>query len=521
MPSVQEILLTDVLPVRFGDVAMGDYDNDRDLDMLLTGARGQASGPNPTTVLYRMLNDTTLLVTIDDQIVEVDAVHVEPSSAVSLPGLWKSSAAWGDFDNDGNLDLALMGVRREGDIVTTIYQQTGRRTFVPRYEAQEPVHSGDLVWGDLDHDGDLDLLVCGMDEDNQPSTTYYRNLLREGGGFAVANSGLDDAAWCTIDLADYELDGDMDVLLTGMDDDGGTFTRIYQNNSYGQFSRLAQSFENFLFASVAWGDIDSDGYMDFLNTGALISPLFFGSGLEYYRYDTTDVKFERVTHRIKGLYPTDPVTGRYFGQISQGDINNDGYQDFVITGAISPVSTISTQLYLSDGTGTFMVKSRDDQFKGGYRGRAVIADYDLDRDLDLVVFGETPNLLEDGTRIRILRNNIITSKLAPIPPDATDANVRGSSVEFTWSPGLDRQTPINALTHNIRIGTSPGASDILSAMANPNNGKRQISAPGNVGTGRKWVIRNLEPGTYYWSIQALDHTYSGSVFSEEKTFTIQ
>ena len=113
-PTVQEILLTDVLPVRHGDVAMGDFDQDSDLDMLLTGARGGPSNPNPSTVLYRVHGDTTLLVEIDNMTVEVDAVHMAMIQTAGFPNLWKSSASWGDFDSDGDLDLALMGVDARG-----------------------------------------------------------------------------------------------------------------------------------------------------------------------------------------------------------------------------------------------------------------------------------------------------------------------------------------------------------------------------------------------------------------------
>ena len=76
------------------------------------------------------------------------------------------------------------------------------------------------------------------------------------------------------------------------------------------------------------------------------------------------------------------------------------------------------------------------------------------------------------------------------------------------------------MTYNIRIGTSPGASDIVSPMS-LDNGKRMISAPGNMGTGRQWQLYDLLPGTYYWSVQTLDQTFAGSVFSVEESFTVQ
>ena len=55
-------------------------------------------------------------------------------------------------------------------------------------------------------------------------------------------------------------------------------------------------------------------------------------------------------------------------------------------------------------------------------------------------------------------------------------------------------------------------------MASLTTGTRHISGRGNVGTNLAWTLRNLDPGIYYWAVQALDHTYSGSVFSDEDTF---
>ncbi len=521
-PTVQEILLTGVLPVRHGDVAMGDFDQDSDLDMLLTGARGGPSNPNPSTVLYRVHGDTTLLVEIDNMTVEVDAVHMTMIQTAGFPNLWKSSASWGDFDNDGDLDLALMGVDARGNVVTGVYALVSvNGIFTPQFRAQAPVHSGDLIWGDVDNDADLDLMVCGTQENGEPLTTLYKNQLSEGsGGFQPAISGVVSAGQCSLDLGDYDIDGDLDVLIAGTDEEGSTLTRVYHNNGFGQFNRLPQTFEDLLFAAASWGDYDADGYLDIIESGARLSPLIMEGGIELYRYDTMNTAFTHVTNRIEGAFDGDPVKGRYFGAVTWGDLDNDGFLDFVVTGAESPRTFNATQIYLSQD-GQYLVKSHTDRFDGGFRGRALIMDYDLDRDLDVVVFGENPGLPEEGTRIRILRNNLIFGKRVPIPPDAIASSVRRNSVTLAWSPGLDRQTVISGLTYNIRVGSSPGAADIVSPMASLATGRRHISGRGNVGTNLTWTLRNLKPGTYYWAIQTLDHTYSGSVFSDEDTFTIE
>ena len=51
-------------------------------------------------------------------------------------------------------------------------------------------------------------------------------------------------------------------------------------------------------------------------------------------------------------------------------------------------------------------------------------------------------------------------------------------------------------------------------------GRRQTPTMGNVNHNTSWVIRNLAPGTYYWSVQAVDTGYMGSAFAETRNFTI-
>ena len=79
-------------PVEFSSVAWGDYDNDGDLDIILTG-RDLFS--QPISKIYQN-NSVADSVVFDD-------------ADISLMGIANGSAAWGDYDNDGDLDLVLAG----------------------------------------------------------------------------------------------------------------------------------------------------------------------------------------------------------------------------------------------------------------------------------------------------------------------------------------------------------------------------------------------------------------------------
>ncbi|MCD4731762.1 MAG: hypothetical protein K8R74_14245 [Bacteroidales bacterium] len=56
-------------------------------------------------------------------------------------------------------------------------------------------------------------------------------------------------------------------------------------------------------------------------------------------------------------------------------------------------------------------------------------------------------------------------------------------------------------------------------MSNP-QGNLLIPVLGNVNQNKSWILKNLPPGIYYWSIQAVDNNFEGSAFAEEESFEI-
>jgi hypothetical protein len=90
-------------------------------------------------------------------------------------------------------------------------------------------------------------------------------------------------------------------------------------------------------------------------------------------------------------------------------------------------------------------------------------------------------------------------------------------VQLRWAAPIDDHTPAAALSYSVRVGTTPGGSDIVSPPA-LGTGRRQIPAPGfSVTTTARLA---LKPGTYYWSVQAVDSGLTGSAFASEATFVV-
>ncbi|MFQ5649331.1 MAG: FG-GAP-like repeat-containing protein, partial [bacterium] len=150
-------------PLVQGDAAWGDYDSDGDLDLILTGLNGTL----PVTRIYRNDLDAERFVLVNE----------------ALPGVYDSSVAWGDYDNDDDLDLLIAGETSDGSFISHIYEnrrENGPPTFVLTPDRLLPIRSGAVAWCDFDNDGDLDAIVCGEGRESEPATRLYRNMGQPG-----------------------------------------------------------------------------------------------------------------------------------------------------------------------------------------------------------------------------------------------------------------------------------------------------------------------------------------------------
>ena len=77
-------------------------------------------------------------------------------TAILLAGVGYSSVAWGDYDNDGDLDLILTGDTNGGNRLAKIYRNNGNNTFTDQTSiVLTGVDNSSVAWGDYDNDGDL------------------------------------------------------------------------------------------------------------------------------------------------------------------------------------------------------------------------------------------------------------------------------------------------------------------------------------------------------------------------------
>lgn len=346
---------------------VGDYDNDGNKDLFVTNF-----GQN---VLYRNNGDGTF-------------TDVSQQAGIADESLFSSGCAFADYNNDGWLDLVVINYVildledapdcSQGGIPAYcrpedfppapdhLFRNNGDSTFTDVTQEAGinlPGRGLGLVWTDTDNDGWIDLYIAN---DREANFLYHNNgdgtftELGELQGIARNEHG-DAESSMGIDTADYDNDGDLDVILTHYQAETNT---LYQNDGNGVFwditaqSRLGEP----TLLPLAWGtnfvDFDNDGWLD----------LFFANG---HLHDNIE-RFEEV-----GVYKQ--PNQLFYNQ------ENGLYID------------ISSKC----GDGLQIEKSS--------RG-SVFGDYDNDGDLDMLIMNiaHTPDLLRNDTPTK---NNWLSIKL--------------------------------------------------------------------------------------------------------------
>lgn len=182
--------------------------------------------------------------------------------------------AWGDYDNDGDLDVLASGTDGTNNQLR-VYKNIGDGTFdstaIEVAGLNNGLKQGGVAWGDFDKDGDGDVLVNGTDGTNRQLRVYKNNGDATFDSTAInvagSNNGLTDgrAVW-----GDFNEDGYLDVLVSGTD---GTYNqvRVYPNNGDGTFNStpvdVAGGNRGVTNSAAAVGDFNVDGHLDVLAAG--------------------------------------------------------------------------------------------------------------------------------------------------------------------------------------------------------------------------------------------------------------
>ena len=331
-------------------VAVGDYDNDGKEDLYITYLDG--------AVLYRNNGDGTF-------------TDVTSKAGVGNTGSWGTSAAFGDYDNDGYLDLYVAnyvdldlnhlpefgqgpfcqyrsiavscGPRGLKGARDRLYHNNGDGTFTDVTEKLNidpgSYYGLGVMWLDYDLDGCLDLYVA---DDSTPSMLYHGNC--KGGftevgaeaGVAYSGDGREQAGM-GIDSADYDNDGWPDIAKANFSDDTNN---LYHNDHTGEFTDLAGPSDfgpvsiPFLGYGVKFFDLDNDGWKDIFIADGHVNPqvdehLF---GVTYAErpllfHNLKNGKFEEIGKRAGAA-----LSRRYVARgAASADFFNDGQESILVS----------------------------------------------------------------------------------------------------------------------------------------------------------------------------------------------
>jgi hypothetical protein len=333
-------------------------------------------------------------------------------------------AAAGDFDGDGWTDLY---VTRYWDS-DVLYRNNHDGTFSNVTATAFPGNSLDhetngAAWGDLDNDGDMDLVVSTMYESRH--LVYMNNggvFSEEGGTRGIKiNTGLPDTAGSSVAMGDYDRDGYLDVYIT----EWRSFTtssnpsqaRLFRNqgaSAPGHFQdvtaaagvtmdRLVNPNANkALSFTPRFSDLDRDGHTDI----AVVSD----GGTSRMFWNDGDNTFTNLT-AAAGIY-----TGTNDMGFTLADFNGDGLLDWFAT-SISYGDNFhpyGNRLFMNDGDRTFTDRTTQTGVRmGGWGWGAEAFDYDNDGDIDIVHtngFGPA-----DIDQTRVFKN--IGTRTAPLFAD--------------------------------------------------------------------------------------------------------
>lgn len=433
----------DIAELSDGDFSFGDYDNDGDLDIAMIGS--ESSG---VSISYVFKNE--------------DGTFID--TGVSLYGLRWGSIDWGDYDNDGDLDLLMTGRDNAGVEVSVIYKND-KGDFIDIRAGLQGIEYGEALWGDYDNDGDLDVVLSGeyTEDDIAQINVAVTQLYENRAGIFVENnqSTLLGVSHGSLDWGDFDNDGDLDLLMSGQDMQDSVYTKIYQNNQ-GVFLETSSGIPGVYNGDLEWADIDNDGDLDILSMGTCI-----GSSCQ-------------------GAYPVDSYT-RVF-ENAGGTFRN-------VNAGLEPRTS----------------------------GHLDLGDYDRDGDLDFLMSGEilTDNMSFSGFAGIVYRNNTPLPNTPPEAPVQLNHTVDKTNLSLTWDAVLDAETPSVGLSYNLRMGFTPQGVDLVSPMAFP-NGLRKITRKGNMQQNTEWDMnltpKDLSPAPYlFWNVQAIDHSFAGSNFSVADT----
>ncbi|UCD17146.1 MAG: VCBS repeat-containing protein [Candidatus Zixiibacteriota bacterium] len=310
-------------------------------------------------------------------------IYMNENGVLDTTAGWSSSVsgasvslAWGDVDGDGYMDLAC-GNEGMTSPNMVYFNSLGIMESVPGWISDEFDDTQDIAWADFDEDGDLDLAAANRYGVNRIYINHSGTLETAASWVSLEADDSHDLGW-----GDADGDGDLDLVCGNRD----APDRIYFNNSGILETAAAWSTDDGSETlALALGDVDRDGDLDLVCCG------FIASIRLYFNNDG-------VINTQAGWMSTD---NEYCLDLSLGDVNGDNFLDL----ACGTTASDKNKIYLNLG-GVFESTpswSSQDQMD---THRLAWGDFDGDGDLDLACANSgTPEVGQPAQKNRIYINH--------------------------------------------------------------------------------------------------------------------
>ncbi len=366
--------------VTWGSV-WGDYNNDGFVDIYMSNGQ---NGQNWEGFLYKNNGDGTF-----DSVSTAGDIVTEKYTS--------GGSSWGDFNNDGYLDLYIANVNSGFSYLpNSLHVNNGDGTFTKATTgsagdivATQSTSSGTVEWLDYNNDGDLDAATSNATFFGTGNNFLYENSGSPSYTFSsvsntFTNTGVSTRAGLT--AADYDQDGDIDIFVAS----GNEFNdnRLYVNDGSPGFDfSITTLLTGKPTQGASWGDIDNDGDLD----------LYLANGGTDGGAPSTNNLFRNnsgtLTEVTSGVGPL--ITDSDFSYASAfGDFDNDGDLDLFVGNDGDYDGGYRCRLYENDGTGVFTSNTSTTlTIDNDFARSAAWADIDNDGDLDLMMGREGPNRL--------------------------------------------------------------------------------------------------------------------------------
>jgi tetratricopeptide (TPR) repeat protein len=424
-------------------LASGDVDGDGIDDLFVTtwSAARSTAEPHLLTVRGGFVRDITA------------------SSGITVPN-GATFATFADYDNDGWLDLFAIDGRGAGHL----FRNRGNGTFddVTAKAGIAELHGARTgVFVDVDHDGDLDLMLVG----NGPRTLYRNNL---DGTFTDASASYGLAAGGdarAVVFGDFDGDGRIDLFVAG-----ASASALLHNGGAQRFSDVTAA-SGLAGSSVAAavGDYNNDGYLDLFLVGTNGD-----ASLWLNRGDGTFTRDTRSAQALATVRAPASATARFV------DYDNDGWLDLIVAeGSPSGGARSGLVLLRNDRTGRFIDRSAllPAALRSAGGAAMTIADADDDGDEDFFIMDPAgvPHFLRNDGGNSNLAVNVALKALRTGSGKNNDFGI-GAKLELRAGDIYQTRVATGRVTH---FGLGPHLKADVLRVEWPNGVPQTIYFPGS------------------------------------------